>query len=1068
MLILHGTWLQPNEPPDRGKFIFWAETSDQPTPLKGRGRLSRKGIPQAQSHPFQATPERIRVALSDLVPDLTHVQGQFTAARVQLHLPSKGQAPQPSPQLARAGIELAAPAESVPPHLTTWIADAVSRAPVDALTYLAALPEGPVSPQLRLELGDDVRFWSLAAKFALELLARQRFLPTLMKDDGGGFRAVWSPILDDPADQSRFDSLVKAMPPICRAVQPVGPPADLPPDPRALLDSFLRSLTDAAVREWTLAVWPGWLKTRHVNGTRARKQPEANAGQIWLDALLAPSPVLDAPRPQLLALRDQYQAWVDQLHVAGDAVFRICFRLEPPEAPTPGPSGARIWTLRFFLQALDDPSLLVPVDQVWRESGGTLRYLNRRFDRPQERLLGGLGHATRMFPPLERSLKQARPEACDLDVNEAYGFLRETARLFEETGFGVLVPPWWASRKAGLSVRLRIKPSRKQAQTTTSGILGLDTVVAFDWQLALGGEPLSREEFEKLAALKQPLVQIRGQWVELRPDQVEAAIRFWESRRAQDQMSLADALQISLAGDGSATGLPVESVETEGWIDELIRQLGGRERLAELPPPAGFVGQLRPYQVRGYSWLEFMRQWGFGACLADDMGLGKTIQTISLMLHDKEHGPHTGPVLLLCPTSVVGNWEREVQRFAPSLRTMIHHGASRARGEEFAARARQHDLVISSYPLVHRDEADLTGIDWSGVVLDEAQNIKNPSTKQTQAVRKLPAGYRVALTGTPVENRLSELWSIMEFLNPGYLGSQKDFRTRFALPIERYRDQAATQRLKSLVQPFILRRLKTDPKIIQDLPDKLEIKVFCNLSREQATLYEAVVRDSLKQIEESEGMQRRGIILATLMKLKQVCNHPAQFLGDHSSLPGRSGKLARLTEMLEEVFSVGDRALVFTQFAEMGEMLQAHVADVLGGEVLFLHGGTPRKQREKLIARFQADEPGSMAFILSLKAGGTGLNLTKANHVFHFDRWWNPAVENQATDRAFRIGQMRNVQVYKYICAGTLEERIDEMIESKLALAQNVLGAGEAWLTELSTEQLRDLFTLRREAVGEE
>lgn len=1058
MIILHGTWLQPNEPSDREKFILWAEGSDQPTPVKGRGRQPRKGIPQTHPHPLQAAPERIRVALSDLVPDWTHDQGQFTATRVNLRLPSKDQAPQPSPQLARAGVELEAPAESGPPHLAMWTADAISLAPVEALTYLAALPEGSLPARLRLELGDDVRFWSLAAKFALELLARQRFLPALVKDDGGGFRAVWSPILDDPADQTRFECLVKAMPPLCRAAQPAGKSTQPPPDSRALLDSFLRSLTDAAVREWTTAVWPAWAKS-----TKSRKQPEANPSQTWLSALLASDPVLDVPRPQLLALRDQVQAWIDQLHMAGDAVFRICFRLEPPELP------GQDWALRFFLQAKDDPSLLVPALQVWSETGGTLRYLNRRFDQPQERLLGALGHASRMFPPLERSLRQARPEACGLDINEAYGFLRESARLFEETGFGVLVPPWWASRKAGLGVRLRIKPSRKQAQTTTSGILGLRTVVAFDWELALGGESLSHEEFERLAALKQPLVQIRGQWVELRPEQVEAAIRFWESRRAQDQMSLADALQMSLAGDGSAAGLPVEDVETEGWIDELIRHLGGRERLAELPPPTGFVGQLRPYQVRGYSWLEFMRQWGFGACLADDMGLGKTIMLIALLLYEKSRSSNENqPVLLVCPTSVVGNWEREVQRFAPSLRTMIHHGASRARGEEFAAQAGQHDLVISSYPLVHRDELDLAGVDWGGVVLDEAQNIKNPSAKQTQAVRKLPAGYRVALTGTPVENRLSELWSIMEFLNPGYLGSQKDFRSRFALPIERYRDQAATQRLKSLVQPFILRRLKTDPKIIQDLPDKLEMKVFCTLTREQATLYEAVVQDALKQIEESEGMQRRGIILATLTKLKQVCNHPAQFLGDQSSLPGRSGKLARLTEMLEEIFSVGDRALVFTQFAEMGEMLRVHVADALGGEVLFLHGGTPRKQREKLIARFQADEPGSMAFILSLKAGGTGLNLTRANHVFHFDRWWNPAVENQATDRAFRIGQTRNVQVHKYICAGTLEERIDEMIESKLALAQNVLGAGEAWLTELSTEQLRDLFTLRRETVGEE
>jgi SNF2 family DNA or RNA helicase len=413
----------------------------------------------------------------------------------------------------------------------------------------------------------------------------------------------------------------------------------------------------------------------------------------------------------------------------------------------------------------------------------------------------------------------------------------------------------------------------------------------------------------------------------------------------------------------------------------------------------------------------------------------------------------------------VGNWKREIQRFGPPLRALVHHGGDRDKGKAFAQAAQAHDVVISTYGLARRDIDDLTEIPWSHLILDEAQNIKNPQAKQTQAIRKIPAGHRVALTGTPVENRLSELWSIMQFLNPGFLGSQARFRQDFALPIERYQDEHATRQLKELVGPFILRRLKTDPAIIQDLPEKVEIKVYCDLTPEQATLYEAVVRESLEQIEsaQQDGIQRRGAVLGALMRLKQVCNHPAQFLGDGSALPGRSGKLERLGEMLEEALSVGDRALVFTQFAQMGHMLQSYLQSLFGLEVLYLHGGTPQKHRDGMVARFQQARGGPPIFILSLKAGGTGLNLTAANHVFHFDRWWNPAVENQATDRAFRIGQTRDVQVYKYLCAGTLEERIDMLIESKKALAESVVGAGEAWLTELGTDELRDVMRLRRE-----
>ncbi|MBC8446877.1 MAG: DEAD/DEAH box helicase, partial [Chloroflexi bacterium] len=569
-----------------------------------------------------------------------------------------------------------------------------------------------------------------------------------------------------------------------------------------------------------------------------------------------------------------------------------------------------------------------------------------------------------------------------------------------------------------------------------------------------------------LARLKMPLVQVRGQWVALNPEEIEAAIRFWKKRQAETQMSVLDALQWELSGEGEAEGLPVEEVEVTGWMSDLLEQLKEGERLEELPQPASLAGELRPYQRRGFSWLTFMRRWGLGACLADDMGLGKTIQAIALFLHDRKNNEQSPPALVVCPTSVAGNWQREIERFAPDLRPLLHHGANRASGQDFLAQAQEHDVIITSYGLVRRDADLLSQMRWSEVILDEAQNIKNPAAKQTQAVRRLPADFRLALTGTPVENRLSELWSIMHFLNPGYLGPQKHFRTEFALPIERYRDPLATQRLRQLVSPFILRRLKSDPTIIQDLPEKLEMKVYCNLTPEQATLYEAAVQDSLTQIEESEGIQRKGLVLSTLLKLKQICNHPAQFLGDGSELPGRSGKLARLSEMLEEALAVDDRALIFTQFATMGEMLKSYLQETYGREVLFLHGGTPRKQRERMIQRFQSDGHAPPFFVLSLKAGGLGLNLTAANHVFHFDRWWNPAVEDQATDRAYRIGQTRDVLVHKFLCIGTVEENIDALIESKKALAESIVTADESWLTELSTDDLREMLTLRPEAVG--
>jgi SNF2 family DNA or RNA helicase len=505
-------------------------------------------------------------------------------------------------------------------------------------------------------------------------------------------------------------------------------------------------------------------------------------------------------------------------------------------------------------------------------------------------------------------------------------------------------------------------------------------------------------------------------------------------------------------------------VTATGWVADLLAKLEGREPFAELPQPPGLHGELRPYQRRGYSWLDFLKRLGLGACLADDMGLGKTIQTLALLQQDRTAGEQR-PVLLVCPTSVVGNWQKEAARFTPDLPVLVHHGTTRKRGAAFQAEAELHGMVISSYALLHRDAEILQQVDWAGVVLDEAQNIKNPETKQAKAARALPAGFRITLTGTPVENNVGDLWSLMEFLNPGFLGSRAGFHRKFFVPIQVYSDSRASERLRRITGPFVLRRLKSDKSIIADLPEKNEMKVFCNLTKEQASLYQSVVKDAEEAIESAEGIQRKGVVLATLMKLKQVCNHPAQFLKDNSAIPGRSGKLARLGEMLEETLAVGDRSLIFSQFAEMGEIIRRHVQETYGIEVMFLHGGTPKKHRDHMVERF-ADPAGPRIFLLSLKAGGTGLNLTSASHVFHFDRWWNPAVENQATDRAYRIGQTKNVQVHKFVCAGTLEEKIDEMIERKKEVAGRVVGTGEAWLGELSNAQLKELFASPQKSSG--
>ena len=859
-------------------------------------------------------------------------------------------------------------------------------------------------------IGPDTTYWTDVLRFAGFQVARQQFLPDLAVD-GDMYAAIWKPVMYGD-DRERFATLAARMPAAARALTTDTKPPDQ--TPVQVLWRTTTTLVDHLVR----AGIPGH---RNTGGRRNF----ASSHEFWMYALKMYGDMSHRPN-DTPNLAESIHDWRRPIDTRISSPYHTCIRLEEPEG------NSNTWRITYLLQSVQDPSLIISAK-----------------DADKEFLLTSLGHASKISPTIYAGLTNGDTGGHTLNMEGAYDFLAKDASALRQAGYTLMLPAWWG-RGGRPRLAARTGPG---SFSTSSGLLSLDTIVSFDWEAALGDQKMTLEELEELAEAKAPLVRIRGQWMEVNHGEIRSAINFL--KKGPKQIAFRDVIRTALGAAGIPRGLDFGGVRASGHVAEMLDRLEGKG-FEELAQPEGFTGMLRPYQVRGFSWLVFLGQWGLGGCLADDMGLGKTIQMLALLQHDWPTSRR--PVLLVCPMSVMNNWQKEAGRFVPDMQVMIHHGTDRLRDEEFAAAAEGHAMVITSYGLAQRDEF-LSGVRWRGVVLDEAQNAKNPQTKQSAAVRRLDADYRFALTGTPVENHLGDLWSIMEFLNPGFLGTQGQFKKNFMGADD------STERLRRATGPFILRRLKTDKNIISDLPEKMEMDVFCPLTKEQASLYASILRDAEESLASAEGIKRKGVILSTLSRLKQVCNHPAHFLGDNSALANRSGKLARLTEMLEEVLYAGDKALIFTQFARMGEMLQGHLRNTLGCEVLYLHGGVSRTRRTAMVERFQSDD-GPPMFVLSLKAGGTGLNLTAANHVFHFDRWWNPAVENQATDRAFRIGQMQNVQVRKMVCVGTLEEKIGQMIEDKKLMAEKAVGAGEGWLTEMSNDDLRQVLALSREAAG--
>lgn len=768
---------------------------------------------------------------------------------------------------------------------------------------------------------------------------------------------------------------------------------------------------------------------------------------------------------------DQYQkwrTWRDRIRRTQTTVpFYLCFQLQEPE------STAELWQLQYSVAPRSDPSTRIALSEYWSARPNQRQTLQAQLGETFERdLLLNLGYAARIYPKLWQGLETDQPHGIALDLTEAFDFLQESAWVLESAGYKVVIPAWWTP-KGHQRAKVRLKAKGKTlagGEDKAKSYFSFETLVDYEYELAIGGQSITEAEWLKLVQAKSPLVQFRGQWIHLDQDKMQQMLEFWKKQQSQNpEMSLLEFMRLTTEGEED---LEVE-FDREQVLAEMLDKLKDKSRLEAIADPATLQGTLRDYQRRGVSWLSYLDQLGLNGCLADDMGLGKTVQVIARLVQEQEQATTESlivrPTLLIAPTSVLGNWRKEIGKFAPHLQAIVHHGSERAKDvKEFKHMAQQNQVVITSFTLIRKDLKLMEAVEWQRVVLDEAQNIKNPKAEQTKAILKLKAPHRLALTGTPVENRLLDLWSIFNFLNPGYLGKETQFRKNFETPIQKDNDPMRSAMLKKLVEPFILRRVKTDQSIIKDLPDKIEQKLFCNLTQEQASLYEAVVKDVERQLQEVEGIQRKGLILATLIKLKQICNHPMQFLQDNSDFTAsRSHKLSRLQEMVDEVMAEGESLLIFSQFTEIGDALQKYFRHTCHYNTYYIHGGTNRNKREQMITEFQNPETEASVFILSLKAGGVGITLTKANHVFHFDRWWNPAVENQATDRAFRIGQKKNVFVHKFIAIGTLEERIDEMIEDKKKLAGSIVGSDESWLTELDNQAFTKLIALNKNAILE-
>ena len=1049
MNILHGTWIprSGDEFIQAGGFYLWVET-DTPTQVKANRYLYSLGETELKDFLVNS----VYIPSVDLEQD---------PERKYFLLPTHQNKPLPSLELARY-LELELPGSF---ELKYWTIDCCQVA-TDRSSIIKLLKDIhflTVNDLQDLQMGADLLFWYHYTQSLRQVLLKDQYIPALRytqvaqtqpKSKSKTKKAIpistiqiypaWEIISDRyTADLNLYSEL---MPLACVAGFSSLPASPIFFDKSTLLEHFST-----------------YLLTQIISGTPSTagfdKQIDDSLLQLcWQQT---GNKLIDDDN-----LYQQWQTWRTGISRSqGSSHFYLCFQIEEPSKPE------KPWTLSFQVAAKDDPSQRILTDSYWKLSGKELNIFRQKFGADfEQQLLINLGYAARIYPKLWAGLETDKPTQMNLSIDETLSFLKESAWVLEDAGYKVIIPAWWTP-KGRRRAKLKLKATGKKAEAggKNKSYFSFDTIVEYHYELAIGNESVSTSEWQELVENKSQLVQFRGEWLELDQSKMQEMLAFWEKNQTDaPKLDLLDLMKLA-AKENSDIEVDFDRDEL---LAEIMGTLGDRSRIEVLPEPKLFQGKLREYQQRGVAWLNYLESLGLNGCLADDMGMGKTVQVIARLVQERELAPpeelaKLAPTLLIAPTSVLSNWQKEISKFAPHLRSIIHHGSQRIQDSQvFKNALKDCDVLITSFTLARKDEKLLGGLEWQRLVVDEAQNLKNPKAAQTKAINKITAQHRLALTGTPVENRLLDLWSIFNFLNPGYLGKEAQFRKLFEIPIQRENDRVQSVTLKKLVEPFILRRVKTDPAIIQDLPDKVEQKLYCNLTKEQAALYEVTVKDVEEKLNDVEGIQRKGLILSTMMKLKQICNHPRQFLQDESDFtPERSQKLDRLTDMIEEVVSAGESLLVFTQFTDIGEALVKYCKNTLHTNTYYIHGGTSREKRETMISSFQDPQTEPTIFILSLKAGGVGITLTKANHVFHFDRWWNPAVEDQATDRAFRIGQKKNVFVHKFVTLGTLEEKIDEMIEDKKRLAGSIVGADESWLTELDNQAFKKLIALNRDTI---